>query len=285
MSRVAVWLCGAALAWPQTASRPAFEVASVKASVANSRSNTNIPLGPGDAFAATGGSFSATGFPLEAYIVFAYKLSGNQVQALRAQLPGWTATDPYDILAKAAGNPTKDEYRMMLRALLAERFQLAMHEETREVPVAAMVMAKEGKLGPQLRAHTDNEPCPLDAAPGAMTPDGRFPLLCGGLVQLQPSVRGRLRFGGRNITIEFIGRALSAGTASGRPLVDETGLSGKFDFSVEFTQEGRSPVNEADAAAPTLEDALRDQLGFKLVSRKAPQTVLVVNHVARPTEN
>lgn len=284
MRHTLILLFGAVLAWAQTAPRPAFEVASVKASVGNPQRNSNMPLGPGDAFAATGGSFSATGFPALTYILFAYKINGNQAQAIQAQMPGWAVTDPYDIEAKAAGNPGKDEFRMMMRALLAERFHLVVHEETREIPVAAMVMAKEGKFGPQLRAHPDNEPCPLDAAFDGITPDGRFPLVCGGLLPLRPSAPGRFHFGGRNITIEFIARSLSAGTASGRPLVDKTGLSGKFDFSIEFAREVPGQVNDTEAG-PTLEEALRDQLGFKLVSQKSPQPVLIVDKLERPTGN
>lgn len=268
----------------------AFDVASVKANkTPNPRQNTNVPLGPGDAYTPTGGYFSATGFPLLIYIAFAYKIQSNQIQALQTQLPEWAVTDRFDIQARAEGNPGKDQVRLMMQTLLADRFKLAIHTDTREVSVAALVVAREGKLGPQIQPHPAGSPCPLNAAPGRISEDPRFPLLCGGLLQMPPSLPGRLHFGGRNVTIDFIASALSPGTTSGRPLVDRTGLSGKFDFNLEWTQvtNGQAKPGEAPTDEPglTFEEALRQQLGFKLESRKAPIPVLVLDHVERPSEN
>ncbi len=108
---------------------------------------SNFPLGPGDVYIRNGGLFSATGFPLETYIFFAYKVNGNQAQFLDAQLPEWAKTEPFDIQARAEGNPSKDQMRMMMRSLLQERCKLAARYEQREAPVFAFALVKS-KPGP-----------------------------------------------------------------------------------------------------------------------------------------
>ena len=128
-----------------------FDVASVKANKSDAQPNSNFPLGPGDVYSPNGGYFSATNFPLVTYIVFAYKIAGNQMQTLVPQLPGWVTTEKFDIQARVQGNPGKDEMRMMMRTLLAERFKLAVRMETRQAPVLAWVLLKPGTNGPGVR--------------------------------------------------------------------------------------------------------------------------------------
>src|ERR1700735_1230340 len=95
-----------------------FEVASVKPNkTGNPASRTNVPLGPGTLFTPTGGRFSVVNYNVYAFIGFAYKLTGDQDQALQAQLPSWVFSDHFDIEARAAGNPTKDEMRLMVGSL------------------------------------------------------------------------------------------------------------------------------------------------------------------------
>jgi Protein of unknown function (DUF3738) len=134
-----------------------FEVTSVKQNKSGSDSaSMNVPIGPGDAHTAVGNFFSGTSLRLFSYIYFAYNLTGNQLQLLWPQLsrlPGWVSTDRFDILARANGNPTKDQMRLMMQSLLVDRFKLATHYETRQLPVFALVLAKPGKTGPQLRRH------------------------------------------------------------------------------------------------------------------------------------
>jgi uncharacterized protein (TIGR03435 family) len=227
-----------------------FDVASVKPNKSGNPPTFNFPLGPGDVYVPNGGFLSATNFPLGTYIAFAYKILGNQMQSLMAQLPEWVMTDRFDIQARAEGNPGKDQMRLMMRSLLADRFKLAIHTETREVPVLAFVLLKPGTTGAHLRPHASDSSCPTTAlppsAPGsAPTPSpsqtiaGGFPALCGGLFPLPPSVSGRLRFSARNVTITFMASSLSAGSGLGRPMVDQTGLSGTFDFTIEFALEDR----------------------------------------------
>jgi uncharacterized protein (TIGR03435 family) len=214
----------------------------------------------------------------------------DRAPAFLKQLPTWVTEERYDIQARAQGNPGKDQMRLMMRSLLAERFKLAMHEETREVTVAELVAAKEGRLGPNIQRHPANSSCPLDADPSVAAPDDRFPLLCGGIVPMPPNTAGRIRFGARNVTMEFIAKSLSGGAGSERPLLDRTGLGGAFDFSLEWTPEIRGPVKpgveaQLDQSGPTFEQALREQLGLKLVAKKGSQSVLVLDHVERPSEN
>jgi uncharacterized protein (TIGR03435 family) len=268
--------------------QPAFEVASMKQNKSMDPPASNFPLGPGDAYTPNGGRFSATSTSLSAYIGFAYKLVGNQAQSLLDQLPGWVREDRYDIEARAEGNPTKDQMRVMVRSLLAERCKLAIHEETRQVTVSALVVAKPGKLGPQLQPHPAGEPCSLDAPPAATTPDGHFPLLCGGLLQMRPSAPGRVRLGGRNVTMAFLANILSSSSDLGRAMVDRTGLEGKFDFNLEFARTALAAQSSAEPSldsGPTFEQALKDQFGLKLESQRSQVTVLVLDHIERPSQN
>jgi uncharacterized protein (TIGR03435 family) len=101
--------------------QPDFDVASVKLIKSADRATANMPMGPGDAYSPTGGLFSARGFPLFSYILSAYKIAGQQTQALQTQVPGWALSDRFDIQARVTGNPGKDEMRAMMRTLLGRR--------------------------------------------------------------------------------------------------------------------------------------------------------------------
>jgi uncharacterized protein (TIGR03435 family) len=264
---------------PAPTKLPSFDVASVKPNRSNNPPNSNFPLGPGDVYVPNGGLFSATNFPLVTYIFFAYKVIGNQGQSLLPQLPGWATAEHFDIQARAEGNPGKDQMRLLMRSLLADRFKLATHYETKEVPVLAFVLARPGKTGPQLQAHADGAPCPTDAPPPGSAqpqpqlapPPGKLSELCNGILGMPPSVSGRVRLRARNVTIGFIADSLSLGTNLGRTMVDRTGLSGTVDFTLEWTPEAHGPVQpggevQPESTGPTFEDALREQLGINLKS-------------------
>jgi uncharacterized protein (TIGR03435 family) len=301
-----VLILAAPAVWAQSSPAPAktmaFDVASVKPNHSDGPSNANFPLGPGDVYVPNGGYFSATNFPLVVYIAFAYKLMGNQMQYLTPQLPDWVKSDRYDIQARVEGNPTKDEMRLMIRSLLAERFKLAIHYETRQVPVFALVVWKPGKLGPKLRPHPDDgSPCPTrppsasksdsasEAAPAsAPSVPADLPALCGGLFQLPASVEGHVRAGARNVTIPFLAGTLRGSGSLDRPVVEQTGLKGTYDFSIEWAPNVNCPPGEdcvTDTGGPTFAAALRDQLGLKLESQKGPVEVMVLDHIERPSEN
>jgi uncharacterized protein (TIGR03435 family) len=129
----------------------AFEVASVKPS--NQFEPPNFPLSAEDAYT-SGGRLSAA-FQLFTYIAFAYKLwlTPEQRRTALANLPKWVTTDLYETRARAPGDATKDQTRLMMQSLLADRFKLQVHFETREVPVLALNMDKPGTLGPKLHLH------------------------------------------------------------------------------------------------------------------------------------
>jgi uncharacterized protein (TIGR03435 family) len=278
---------------PKAADTPAFDVASVKPNKSTDEPNSNFPLGPGNVYVPNGGYFSATSHSLFDYILFAYKITGYQMQALQSQLPGWVTADRFDIQARVKGNPTKDQMRLMMQSLLAERFKLAIHNETRPVPVFGLLLLQPGKTGPQLQPHPDGASCattPASAAGTAPSPTvpGGFPTLCGGILNMPPSAPGRWRIGARNVTMGVIATAL--GLPLGRPVLDETGLSGNFDFALEWTPEPDDPMPpladfQTDPSGPSLLGALKEQLGLKLESQKGPADVIVIDHVERPSEN
>jgi uncharacterized protein (TIGR03435 family) len=278
----------------------AFEVASVKLLKPGSRGRApNFALDPGDGFTdplsgeSPHGRFSAT-FPVPIFIVFAYKLmlSSDQAQAIRAHQPKWFDTDRFEIDAKAAGSPTKDQMRLMMQTLLAERFHLGVHYETQELPVYALTLIKPGTWGPKLIRHADGPPCdasgPEGPATGRADPDADvFPPRCESMMAA-PGKNGRRVEGSRNTTMALLAFILSR--TAGRPVVDRTGITDKIDYRVEWTPEAndlRPPGEEVhpDPNPVTFMEAVRLQLGLKLESTKAPVKTLVIDHIERPSEN
>ena len=271
----------------------AFDVASVKQNKCGlppaCSLDSNINLLPGDAYFPTGGLFAETNWYLMPLIVFAYKLNANHYQLLTPQLPNWANTDRFDIQARApTGNPTKDQMRLMMQSLLADRFKLVVHYETRQLPVFALVLDRPGKLGPTLRPHSEGAPCP-DAVPENAPPAafratvaGGFPAICGQTLGERPS--GRIRQSARAVTMERIGTRLGPIAQVGRPVVDQTGLKGNFDYMIEWVPQaiGAEPSIsdvQTDPTGPTFLEALKDQLGLKLESRIGPIDVLVIDHI------
>jgi uncharacterized protein (TIGR03435 family) len=108
---------------------------------------------------------------------------------------------------------------------------------------------------------------------------------------MPPSAPSHLHFAGRNVTIGFIADSLSATTNLRRPMVDQTGLSGAFDFSLEWAREIPRAVQPGvdtpppESVGPSFEEALQEQLGIKLKSQKSPVSVIMLDHVERPSEN
>src|SRR5580658_4012541 len=252
-----------------------FEVASVKPNKSDGPPHANNPLGPGNVYSPYGGYFQAINFPLYTYILFAYKIMGNQEQYLRTQIPAWVMSDRFDIEARAAGNPDKDQMRLMMRSLLADRFKLGLHYETRQVPVFVLALLKPGKTGPLLQPHPEDYPCSIVPDASQNQAAGQFPALCSGLFPMPPGAPGRQHIGARRVTMEFIANSLSAMGQLERPAIDRTGLSGNFDFALEWVPESVDP----DPSGPTFLEALKDQLGIKLDSQKGPAEVIILDHV------
>lgn len=277
-----------------------FDVASVKLSKLQGFVFNTPPrpptfsFGPDDA-KPVGGHFYAN-FTLSAFIEFAYKLMRFQTDGTLANAPKWLRMDRFEIEAEAQGNPTKDQMRLMMQSLLADRFKLAVHFETKELPVVAVKQVKAGKLGPKLLPHSQGPPCPeyKGLELGVTPPDPRkevFPRSCvAGDSRGMPD--GSWFVGSRNTTMAIAVQTFyTYGTMAGeldRPVVDQTGLDGTFDFVLEykwrFTRPG-VPAPADEFGGTTFVEALREQLGLKLVRTKAPVRTLVIDHVERPSEN
>jgi uncharacterized protein (TIGR03435 family) len=286
-------------AWEANAAKMEFEVASVKPSKSGEGPDANIPLGPGSVYVPNGGNFIATGMPLSVYIMFAYKMSPGSAQAMEERVPGSVMNERYDITAKTDKHDvSKDEMRLMMRALLAERFKLAIHSESQQMPVYGLVLAKPGTLGPKLVAHSASEPCDTTqptqaegAKPPPVTVAGGFPAICGGIVGLPNTTPGMITLGGRNVPIGQLASVLTGLGNLGRPVLDQTGLTGTYDFVLELVPIPRQGQTDAandlaaDSAGPGLEQALRQQLGLKLESKKGGVEVWVVDHVEHATQN
>jgi len=282
--------------WEQAAGgKMDFEVASIRQNTSEKFIPPNFPLSPDNSYASTGGLFSAD-FDLLTYIDFAYRFSPSpeQRQLMLAHWPKWLTTDRFEIHARAAGtNPTKDQMRLMMQSLLADRFKLAVHFETHRMPVLAMRLAKPGKLGPKLRPHADGPPCESPATPPARGPSAIpadvFPPVCE--VYEWDGRPGRLLWGARNTTMALVAGALPPVGRLDRTVIDQTGLSGNFDFTLQWTPESDDAAPPAanlqgdDLQETTFLEALREQLGLKLESQKGPVQVLVIDHVQKPSEN
>ena len=198
-----------------------------------------------------------------------------------AHAPKWVSSDEsYVINAQAEGNPTKDQMRLMLQSLLADRFKLAVHFERREFSVLALVLEEPGKTGPKLNPHCNDPPCDV-----AKVTSDVFVIPCG-LVQAVDRPNNSILAAGRSLTMEEIAQFLSSISISGNfahPVVDQTGLVGRLDFSLQWTRQTNNTVTPDPGTS--MQEALEDQLGLKLKSTKAFMDNLVIDHVERPSEN
>ncbi len=277
-----------------------FDVASIRPSKAGTSTPANISMETDNYYVPTGGLFTADR-TLETYIDFAYKLhpTPEQRDAMFGHLPKWVTTQKFTILARAGGNITKkDQMRLMMQSLLADRFQLAVHFEQRIVPVFALTFVKPGKLGRNLRPHAEGASCDVPTSwRGSAPPAGivmpasggkDYPFLCG-QYNLMPEPNHMILWGSRDVSMATLATwiAVTPPRNLGRPVVDRTGLSGTFDFTLEWQW---IPDSDASAAAseppgPTVEEAVKEQLGLKLKPTHAPVPILVIDHVEQPSEN
>ena len=287
-----------------TTAKMEFDVASVrenKSGPSGVMPKSNFPLGPGAMYSPNGGLFSASNQPLLVYIMFAYKMTDHEVQSLSKQLPDWATTERFDIEAKTDNREaTKDEMRLMMQSLLAERFKLAVHTVTEQTLVYALVLAKPGKTGPKLQPHPESDASCSNASPPAPAPDsvpaaaprrtvaGGFPAVCGGAAFVPPSVPGRFAVGYRNVPLKLIALQMTLMGGLGRPVIDQTGLTGNFDFLIEFTPERSAGVDAPtnfDTTGPTFQQALSEQDGLKLISQKSMVDNIIIDHVEYPSAN
>jgi len=263
----------------QTASDPAFEVATLRA---NTSGHAGWMLQP-----QPGGRLSGTNVPAAALIRFAYNLPDFQITGG----PGWLASDRFDLETKAEGDPPIDQKRLMLRTLLAERFKLSVHTETRELPIYVLMMARsDGKPGAQLRrTETDcaREAVALDDWAGVGPAAGKP--RCG-FFGFQPGTdlpRGRGGLAFRGLTLAQFAKRLVPVVR--RSVTDQTGLAGYFDADFDFMAEFPPPppppgLPNSFGPEPfvSIFTVLPEQLGLKLDSRRGPVEVLVIDRVEPP---
>ena len=269
------WIFGQSASAPLT-----FDVASVKPS-AGDEHRVFIQLQPG-------GGLRTSGTTLKMLITQAYDMRDFQISGA----PGWISSERYDIMAKSersttpdAGGPDEmrkmtdeqrktfqEQMRERLRSLLAERFQLTVHKETKEQPVYALVV---GKSGSKLQESQSKEG---DGPRGMMR-------------------MGRGQLNGQGVQLPMLANMLS--NQVGRPVLDRTGLKGNYDFKLEWTPDpgqsggpfGGPPPPGVDAPpppdpnGPSIFTAVQEQLGLRLESQKGPVDILVIDHVEKPSAN
>ncbi|MBI3402450.1 MAG: TIGR03435 family protein [Acidobacteria bacterium] len=269
------------------AAGPTFEVASVKP---NNSGDGRVQI-----MNQPGGRFTATNVTLRLLIRQAYQLQDSQIVGG----PSWLNDDHYDIVAKADGSqletPSVAQARgggptpvqMMIRAMLAERFNLVVHNESREMPIYALILARsDGKLGPEMKKSEID--CTAVAArgrgPGGPPPGGPSgpgqPMPCGIRIGM-----GTLTMGGASLT-QF---ANSLGMFVGRLVFDRTGLTGGWDLNLTWTPDNMpqrppgAPDGPIDPNGPSIFTAIQEQLGLKLDSQRGPVDVLVIDKAEHPT--
>jgi uncharacterized protein (TIGR03435 family) len=253
----------------------AFEAASIKAN-ASGDFRMSFAFQPG-------GRLVAVNVPVVMILLQAYRIPDYRIVGI----PAWARSTRFDINAKGLDDLSPEAMQQMTRSLLAERFHMAAHIETREEDGLALVLARrDGRLGPELRKSAtdcaarsaaqrrgESLPPPPPAANGAPVCSAR------------PAI-GALTSGA--MTMELL--AMSLSLAISQPVVDKTGLAGDYEVALRYTPE-RPGRGGTDGAAPPSDDnvsiftAVREQLGLKLEPRRGPQEFLIIDRLERPTED
>jgi uncharacterized protein (TIGR03435 family) len=285
--QVSLTLPPAPVVTPGDTAPVAFEVATVKRNASGAPFiliNTNA------------GRFTATNFPLRELIRVVHRVQPNQLVGG----PDWL-TDRYDITGKIPEGVSPTRRDDMVKALLDDRFKLVTHTETRELPMFALVVARDDKrLGPNLSASKND--CTAGARGRSGGPAGPPP---GGMPppppEFKPGARpvcgtmqgpGMISAGG--VTMTRLAELLSGNV--GRTVVDRTGLSGSYEFDLTYTPEpgqGLPPgplppgvqAPNIDPNGPSLVTAIQEQLGLKLDPIRGPMQVTVIDAIQRPTED
>lgn len=262
---------------------PSFEVASIKPNRSGDM-RIGIRFQPG--------RFTTTGATVKQLIGLAYNVRDFQVTGG----PSWISSDKFDIDAKEPDGFTEELQKLppdqrhaklglMIQSLLADRFALKVSHTTKELPAYALVVAKNGPKFQEAKAG--------DTYPNGMkAPDGRA-LGHGGMMSMGP---GQLT--GQGVPLEFLVHQLAQ--QLGRNVLDQTGLKGNYDFTLQWTPDqrpagmpmgpegGRPHTDNApppDTSGPSVFTAIQEQLGLKLESTRGPVDTLVIDRVERPSEN
>lgn len=253
---------------PPKAPLPEFVAVSIKPNKSGDRQSTMR--------GAPGGRLTATNVPTRRLITWAYQVRDFQISGE----PAWVDSERYDVVTKSEANPRFDfiqpTLETMFQGVLADRFRLALHRETKELPVYLLVIAKNG---PKIHA-VDEGDCP--EVPNQQNP----------CRSLRNTKFGQLT--GEKAPMAALTLTLSAFTQT--IIVDKTGLKGSFSFKLDWapflepppSRGGEPPPPGAfDPASvePAIAAALQEQLGLKLESGKGPVAILAIDHIERPSEN
>jgi uncharacterized protein (TIGR03435 family) len=210
-----------------------------------------------------GGTLSLRGFTLTDLIGFTYDVDNRQV----SNVPKALDSERYDVVGKAEKplTPASTETKQMVQALLTERFQLKIHRETKEIPIYVMTVAKGG---PKMKVRTEGD----GGAPTSL-------LFRGANVPGRNATMGMLAGGLQKLVLD-------------RPVVDKTGLTGRYDFDLswrpdgtQFGGRGGTLPAASDPDRPDIFTALQEQLGVKLDAQKGPGEVIVVDSAEKPSDN
>ena len=200
------------------------------------------------------GTFEASGLSLAALVSYAYSVENYQVSRTG---PQWIYLDRFDIVAKAGQEVGNDQVLLMVQSMLEDRFKLAFHREMKELPVFALVV---GKNGPKLKKSADDTPYSRRVG------DDRWTVT----------------------HLDMPGLATRLSREVGRTVVDMTGLTGRYDFTLEWSHEHQPDADSATGASPggrSLFTAIVEQLGLKFVPRKQATEILTIDHEERPSAN
>lgn len=243
--------------------RPRFEVASVKPN----RANSPVSLGAGN------GQAGGRDVTLKMLIGLAWRLQEFQISGG----PSWVGSDRFDVEGKTeTPGADPDLLRLMLQSLLEDRFRLEVHHATKDAPVYALVV---GRNGPKIKSCRDQSPA-IDgpAPPGGGPNHGAIRVSSGALA-------------GNAVTLSLFARMLSQ--RLDRTVIDKTNLTGRFDIKLHWAPDagevpydpGGNRLPPADPSGPSVFAAIQEQLGLKLESARAALDVLIVDQAEKPSEN
>jgi uncharacterized protein (TIGR03435 family) len=268
---------------------PEFEVASVrKAPSENIPYSESYPLDGKDG-PPLRGTFRANA-SLQAYLLFAYKVNDSaQATTFWNTMPSQWHLQRYTIIANAEGEPTRDQVRIMMQSLLRARFGLVLDKETKIR--SEYVFSLAGSSGSQLHKHPADVQCQTRPTPNSSIPSSRpdpeAPDYCGEARWYQDS-KLHVRFVQQPmsaIVATLSSLAMADGNFEAHAAEDETGLQGAYDADIEFGPRYINGQPAPDVEGPSVHDAIRAQLGLKVVERKVPVGLLVITHVQEPSAN